>query len=65
MASAVKEEKKIEIDKVYENRYWRFKEVLGEHPSLESLAKSDVHPTEIENLLSQGCHPDIAVKILL
>lgn len=71
MASKVakRDRKQEELDKLVENKRYRFKEALGSdwpEEDIETLAnRNDVSPWDLENLLKQGCPPRTAVKILI
>lgn len=57
-----------EVKKLYDNRIYRFTEILGDEWSkkeVELLAKSKVDYWELQDLVSNGCPPKLAVKILI
>lgn len=68
MASKVVKKEQTELEKVYGNKYEVFKKILGDNfpeEYLQGLAKSDVHQTEVQKLLDQGCPPKLIAEILL
>jgi len=60
---------KQELDNLWHNRRYRFRDILGDdwpNDDIEVLAKKiEVHPTDLEKLIKNGCPPRTAVKILI
>ncbi len=62
-----------ELDKLLENRRFRFREILGKNwPSddIEQLARNyEIYPADFskqfKKLTDSGCSPELAIKIIL
>ncbi len=68
----IKESRDIDLSpeetRLYENRVYRFKDILGrEWPKeqINALVDSTVDYHDLEELVKNGCSPELAIKILI
>ena len=58
----------LELEKLRENRSYRFKLLLGDdwpEDDIQALVVGPHHPTDLEKLLKAGCPPRTALRILI
>lgn len=57
-----------ENKKLYDNRVFRFNEIIGGAVSKKEFQKvidSDIDYWDMQNLIENGCSPELAIKILI
>jgi hypothetical protein len=66
--SILEDKKEKELENLLENRRKRFKEIFPNdwlEKDIEALARSSVHPTEVDKMIKEGCSYDLIAKILI